>query len=227
MKIKVKNVSDSLVELSIKLLWKNIKEDYFSEQNKLVSDAEKKANQGYNYKGPQKQLFLKKFLTNNQDFIKTTFVDTALNRYYQEALKQNNYIPINQGKVLNLEFDGENTDFNFSIQFEVKPDIGTKIPSYQKKINIATNLYIATNADVDKSLEDLRAQHAQMKSVERNLKSGDFLHGDFTKLDENNKAVKGGMLPNHHIRIGEGLFVGDLEKPFLNKKIGRCSSDYG
>ena len=99
MKIKAKNISDSLVELSIKLLWKNIKEDYFEEQNKLVSDAEKKANQGYNYIGPQKQLFLKKFLKNNQDFIKATFVDTALNRYYQEALRQNNYVPIDNGKV--------------------------------------------------------------------------------------------------------------------------------
>mgnify|MGYP001163793024 CR=1 FL=1 len=39
-----------------------------------------------------------------------------------------------------------------------------------------------TKIDVGKSIEEVRAQHASMKSVERNLKSGDFIHADFSKL---------------------------------------------
>ena len=76
--------------------------------------------------------------------------------------------------------------------------------------------------DVDKTIDELRAQHATMKSIDAKgkLKSGNFIHADFTKLDKEGKVVDGGTLPNHHIKIGEGLFVGDLEKPFINKKIG-------
>ena len=169
-------------------------------------------------KGIQKEIFLK----NNRDYINSSFVDFALNKHYQQALKEKQFIPINQGKVSKLDFDGENTNFGFVIEFEIRPNIDKKIPNYGKKVTVNTNHYIATEKDIDQSIEDIRTKQATMKSLDKTakLKAGHFIHADFTKLDEKGSPVEGSTLPNHHIKIGEGLFVGDLEKPFINKKIG-------
>ena len=118
--------------------------------------------------------------------------------------------------------DGENTNFGFLIEFEIRPNVQKKITNYGKKVTIKTNHYISTEKDIDQSIEDIRAKQATMKSLDKDakLKSGHFIHADFTKLDEKGSPVEGSTLPNHHIKIGEGLFVGDLEKPFIGKKIG-------
>ena len=97
-----------------------------------------------------------------------------------------------------------------------------KIPKYGKKITIKTNHYIATEQDIDKSIKEIRTKQAKMKSLDKDakLKTGHFIHADFTKLDETGAIIENSTLPNHHIEIGEGLFVGALEKPFINKKVG-------
>ncbi len=218
MKINVKQKNDSLVEFSVQLKWADIEKDYITEQNKILSEAKSKGARKGKLVGIQRDLFIK----NNKDYINSSFVDNGLNMYYRQALGEKKLIPINQGKVSKLEFDGENTDFSFTIEFEVRPDIEKKIPNYEKKVALKTNRYIAIDKDVDRAIEDIRTKHATMKSLDEGskLKSGHFIHADFTKLDDKGNPVEGGVLPNHHIKIGEGLFMGDLEKPFLNKKVG-------
>jgi len=218
MKINIKEKSDSVILLNLKLKWKDIEVEYFNVQNKILSGSKEKGARKGKLVGIQKDIFLK----NNRDYINSTFVDHALNLYYRQALQEKNIIPINQGKVSDLKFEGIETDFEFTIEFEIRPIIDNKIPNYEKKVTIKTNHYKATDKDVDKTIEELRAQHASMKSLDdkSKLKTGNYIHADFTKLDKNGSPVEGGTLPNHHIKIGEGLFVGDLEKPFLNKKIG-------
>ena len=218
MKINVKQKNDSLVEFSVQLKWADIEKDYITEQNKILSEAKPKGARKGKLVGIQRDLFIK----NNKDYINSSFVDNGLNMYYRQALEEKKIIPINQGKVSKLEFDGENTDFAFTIEFEIRPDIEKKIPNYEKKVTLKTNRYIAIGKDVDRAIEDIRIKNATMKSLDEGskLKSGHFIHADFTKLDDKGNPVEGGVLPNHHIKIGEGLFMGDLEKPFLNKKVG-------
>jgi len=218
MKINIKQKEDSLLELSVILKWSDIEKDYIGQQNKIISETKQKGARKGKLVGVQRDIFIK----NNKDYINSSFVDHGLNIYYRKALEEKKIIPINQGKVSKLEFDGENTDFSFIIEFEIRPDIEKKIPNYEKKVTLKTNRYIATDKDVDKTIEDLRAKHATMKSLDEGskLKSGHFIHADFNKLDDKGSPVDGGLLPNHHVKIGEGLFMGDLEKPFLNKKVG-------
>ena len=218
MKINVKQKNDSLIEFNVQLKWADIEKDYIAEQNKILSETKQKGARKGKLVGIQRDLFIK----NNKDYINSSFVDSGLNIYYRKALEEKKLVPINQGKVSKLEFNGENTDFGFTIEFEVRPDIEKKIPNYEKKVILKTNRYIAVEKDVDRAIEDIRTKHATMKSLNEGskLKSGDFIYADFTKLDNKGEPVEGGILPNHHIKIGEGLFMGDLEKPFLNKKVG-------
>ena len=218
MKINIKQKNDFLTELTVNLTWNDISKDYADQEDKVLSGAKEKGARKGKLKGIQKELFLK----NNRDYINSSFVDFALNKYYQQALEQKQIMPINQGKVSKLEFEGQNTDFSFIIEFEIKPALDKKIPNYEKKITIKTNKYIATDKDIDQSIEDIRAKQATMKSLDKKskLKTGHFIYADFTKLDDQGNLIENSTLPNHHIKIGEGLFVGELEKPFIGKKIG-------
>ena len=103
-----------------------------------------------------KELWLK----NNKDYINSSFVDFALNKYFQNAL-QENIVPINQGQVSKSDFSGENSKFGFVIAFEIRPDINNKIPDYSKKVNIKTNRYIPTDKDVTKFIEDIDSSMQQ------------------------------------------------------------------
>ena len=218
MKIKINSKNDSLIELSVNLPWKNIEQDYINQENEVLSNAKEKGARKGKLRGVQKEIFLK----NNREYINSTFVDFALNKYYQEALIEKQFTPINQGKVSSLSFEGQKTDFSFIIEFEVRPSLDKKMPNYEKKVTIKTNHYIATEKDVEHAIEDIRAKHAKMKSLDSDakLKTGHFIYADFTKLDDSGNHVDGSTLPNHNIKIGEGLFVKDLEKPFLGKKVG-------
>ena len=218
MKIKIKQKNDSLIEMNVSLSWEKIQQDYIDQKNKILLGAKEKGARKGKLKGIQKEIFLK----NNKDYINSTFVDFALNKFYQQALTEKQFIPINQGKVSKLDFNGEKTNFTFIIEFEVRPEVDKKIPNYEKKVTIKTNHYIATEKDIDQSIEEIRAKQATMKSLDKDakLKTGYFIHADFTKLDTNGDPIENSTLPNHHIKIGEGLFAGDLEKPFINKKIG-------
>ena len=218
MKIKIKQKNDSLIEMNVSLSWEKIQQDYIDQKNKILLGAKEKGARKGKLKGIQKEIFLK----NNKDYINSTFVDFALNKFYQQALTEKQFIPINQGKVSKLDFNGEKANFTFIIEFEVRPEVDKKIPNYEKKVTIKTNHYIATEKDIDQSIEEIRAKQATMKSLDKDakLKTGHFIHADFTKLDTNGDPIENSTLPNHHIKIGEGLFAGDLEKPFINKKIG-------
>ncbi len=218
MEIKIKQKNDSLIEMNVSLSWENIQQDYIDQKNKILLGAKEKGARKGKLKGIQKEIFLK----NNKDYINSTFVDFALNKFYQQALTEKQFTPINQGKVSKLDFNGEKANFTFIIEFEVRPEVDKKIPNYEKKVTIKTNHYIATEKDINQSIEEIRAKQAIMKSLDRDakLKTGHFIHADFTKLDTNGDPIEKSTLPNHHIKIGEGLFAGDLEKPFINKKIG-------
>jgi len=211
MKTTIKKKNDSLRELTVKLVWADIKSDYIAKFNKIKSSYQLP---GFRKGKVPEQIFRK----NVGNGIDSQFIDHYINEYFRKALDESKLHPINQGQITKIDFNGENTDLCFTIVFEVTPEI--KLPNYTKKIKILTNKYIADDKDVNQSIEDLRNQNAKAMSVERPLKSGDFIYADFYKTDENGLPLEEGKLPNHYIKIGEGLFSDKLEKPFLNKKVG-------
>ena len=211
MKTTIKKTNDSLRELTVKLVWADIKSDYITKFNKIKSSYQLP---GFRKGKVPEQIFRK----NVGNGIDSQFIDHYINEYFRKALDESKLHPINQGQITKIDFNGENTDLSFTIVFEVTPEI--KLPNYTKKNKILTNKYIADDKDVNQSIEDLRNQNAKAMSVERPLKSGDFIYADFYKTDENGLPLEEGKLPNHYIKIGEGLFSDKLEKPFLNKKVG-------
>jgi len=211
MKTNIKIKSDFLRELKVDLKWSDIEKDYTATYNKLRSN--------YQIKGFRKgKVPIQIFKKNVGTGVDSQFIDDYINEYFRRALEESKLYPLNQGQITKIDFDGEKSDLSFIIVFEVTPEF--KLPNYTKKTSISTTKYIANSKDVNQSIEDIRHQHAKSISVERPLKTKDFIFADFCKQDEQGNPIETDKLPNHHIRIGEGLFTGKLEKSFIGKKVG-------
>ena len=210
MKIDVKKKNDFSRELQVVFNWDDIKSDYFNEVKKIHSNYQ---IPGYR-KGKVPQNIFRKNTGTKQ--LEAQFIDNYINQYYRQSLEESKLIPVNQGQINKIDFE-EGKNLIFTIIFEVVPEF--KLPNYQKKITINTDKYIANDKDVNQSIEDLRVHHAKAKTAERSIKSGDFIYADFCKMNDKGEPIEEGKLPNHHIKIGEGLFSGKLEEPFLNKNI--------
>jgi len=210
MKLKIKEKNDYLRLLNVIVPWDQLKDEYEKEYKKIKSNY---SMPGFR-KGSVPDNIVRKNLGQS---IESSFVDRAINIYYKEALQELRLHPLNQGQITDLNFK-ENSELKFDIEFEVMPEY--KLPNYQKKNKVKTEKYIANDTDLNEALNNLQNQYASSKSIDGKIKSGYFVYGDFDKLDDNNEIIKDNTLKNHCIKIGEGLFVKNLEKKFINKKIG-------
>ena len=210
MKLDLKNKSDFLRVLNVKVLWDDLKDDYSKEF--------KKAKSQYQIPGFRKGKVPENIVRKNLlPSIEAQFVDNYVNVYYRKSLEELKIIPINQGQITKVDFK-ENSNLEFEIMFEVKPDI--KLPKYKNKVKIKTNKYIAGDDDLNDSLLDLQTRFAKSKTFEGTIESGHFIYADFDKLDSNGKIIEGSTLKNHFIKIGEGLFGGKVGDKFIGKKDG-------
>ena len=210
MKLDLKNKSDFLRVLNVKVLWDDLKDDYSKEF--------KKAKSQYQIPGFRKGKVPENIVRKNLlPSIEAQFVDNYVNVYYRKRLEELKIIPINQGQITKVDFK-ENSNLEFEIMFEVKPDI--KLPKYKNKVKIKTNKYIAGDDDLNDSLLDLQTRFAKSKTFEGAIESGHFIYADFDKLDSNGKIIEGSTLKNHFIKIGEGLFGGKVGDKFIGKKDG-------
>ena len=128
MKLNLKEKNSYLRALNVLVPWEEVKDEYYKEFKKIKSN--------YSMPGFRKGSVPDKILRKNLGkSIDGNFIDHALNIYYGEALKDLKINPINQGKVIDVNFE-ELSDFKFDIAFEVMPEFD--LPNYQKKIKIIT-----------------------------------------------------------------------------------------
>ena len=213
MKLDLKNINSFTKKLTINVKWDDLKSGYETEFNNFKSNYTPPGGRKGKVFGQSLILFKKNYTAS----IEAKFLDLAINKYYKEALIELKLNPINQGQVTKANFK-EMSDLEIDISFEIKPDF--KLPNFKNKVTIKTEKYIAGNKDVDDALLDLQTKHAKNQSVKGPIKSGNFIYGDFNKLDERGNIIDGSVLKNHFVKIGEGLFSGNIAKKFINKKIG-------
>jgi len=208
MKLDLKNENDCSRLLNVIVPWNDLKENYYKEFQKAKS---KYQISGFR-KGKVPENIVRKNLLPSID---AQFVDNYVNVYYREALKELKLIPINQGNIIKVDFK-EFDNLEFEIHFEVRPAI--KLPKYKNKVTIKTNKYLAGDTDLQDSIKDLQTRFASSKTVDESIASGHFIYADFDKLDGEGNSIKGSTLKNHFVKIGEGLFGGEVADKFIGKK---------
>ena len=210
MKLDLKNKNDFSRVLKITATWDQIKDDYYQEFSKAKLQYQ---IPGFR-KGKVPDNIIKKNLTPS---IESKFIDHYVNVYYRKGLEELKLVPINQGNIIKIDFK-ESSNLDFEIAFEVRPEI--KMPKYKNKVKIKTQKYIAGDQDLKDSLLDLQTRFAKTKIVSGNIEDGYFIYADFDKLDDLGNVVEGSTLKNRFIKIGEGMFSGEIGSKFIGKKAG-------
>jgi trigger factor len=114
-------------------------------------------------------------------------LDKLLPQAYQEAVKQNDLNPLTL-PVLKEEIDfKEGLPLQFKVLIEVRPEIELK--DY-KELKLKKKIVRITDEHVQNALKYLQDKNAELHSVEREAKDGDFLIVDLEELSEGQAKTK-------------------------------------
>ena len=213
MDIKLNKINSFKRELCVSVPWDDLKNSYQNTFNKYISNYTPKGGR----KGKLNSFQMKQFKLEHSTSIDMTFKEDAMNEFYRKALEQESIQPINKAEITKLEFK-EGGALEFVAIFEVTPLI--KLPNYKKKYKINTIKYIASDQDVNMSLNEVQEKFSKLEEIKSKAETGHFINGDFQELNESGDPIPDKIMKNQYIKLGSGNFTGKFEKDFIGSKSG-------
>lgn len=148
--------------------------------------------------------------------LQSEFLDEALNRLYNEAIKAENIRPIGQPEVSMKKFVPF-TDLEVDITQEI---IGTiTLPDYKKMKKTVPSSDITTE-DINGVIETLKRRMADKKEVARAAKDGDEAVIDFSGVDDKGQPVSGADGKDYPLVLGSNTFIPGFEPEIVGLKAG-------
>jgi trigger factor len=211
MEINVKEVNSYAQEMTVSLEWNELSDDF----NKFIGKFGKQIKlPGFRPGKVPKPVLMKQFLP----VIETQFVEDNVNKYYLEALREKNVIPVNKAEIKDVHFHIDE-HFNFTAAYEI--EVEAKLPELKKNsIKVEKVVYITDKEDVSLTIEDMRRSRAEMKTVEDGAKEDNFILADLQKIDESGIPIIGEKLEKRYIKIGDGIFTDENQKKLIGVKTG-------
>lgn len=211
MEINVKEINSYTQEMTVGLEWKELSDDF----NKFIGKFGKQIKMpGFRPGKVPRPVLIKQFLP----LIESQFVEDNVQKYYLEALRKKEVVPVNKAEIKDVHFH-QNEHFNFTAVFEV--EVEAKLPELKKNgIKVEKVVYIIDKEDINLTIDDMRRSRAEMRTVENGAKEGDFILADLQKIDESGVPLIGEKLEKRYIKIGDGIFIGDNQKKLIGVKAG-------
>ncbi|NTW16564.1 MAG: trigger factor, partial [Syntrophaceae bacterium] len=153
-----------------------------------------------------------------KEYAQEETITKLVNKYYWDALKDNNIVAVAQPDIDQKGFE-EEKNFTFTATVEVEPAIE---PRGYVGLELVREEHDAIDADVEKRLQELRDMFATMEEVEadRGIGEGDFAVIDFAgTLDGNN--LKEMKADNYLLEMGSKTFVPGFEEQLKGMKKGQ------
>ena len=209
MDIKLKEINSYEKEIMINLLWDEIDNDF--------EKAIRKFSKRIKLPGFRPGKIPRKVLMNQfQSAIEADFIESSLNNYYLQALKEKEMVPVNMGSVSDVDFD-HGGHFKFKVTFEVEPQI--KLPRMKKNLlKVEKTIYVCDDEDINLAIEEVRNGHAQVKTIEDGAQSGDFVVCDLQEIDTSGVPIIGKKLETRYVKVGQPPFDNENEKKLLGIK---------
>lgn len=141
--------------------------------------------------------------------------ETAINRYYYQAVMQEEVAPVGPPKVT-VDEVGMKKPLRFTAEITVMPEI--ELGDY-KKIKVKPEKVEVKDEQIDTVLTNLQRREVTFKEIERSAQKGDWVEIDFEgKLD--GVPFDGGKSANHPLIIGDGVLLPDFEEALVGMKTG-------
>lgn len=210
MKHTLKKISDTKVELTIKLnsddlaavrpltltrLAKEVKVPGFRAGKVPASVAEKNID---------------------PSTLETQVLEDAINKYVIDAINTEDLRPLERPEV-DIKSAVPKQSAEFTAEFEVLPEI--KLGDY-KKLKVTKEKLTVAQKDIDEVLERMRQGFAEKKEVKRAAKLNDEVWIDFDGTDKDGKAVAGASGQDYPLKLGSGTFIPGFEEGLVGKKAG-------
>jgi len=211
MEIKVNKINAYSRELTINLSWDECLQDF---QQTVKKFSKKVRLPGFRPGKIPLKILMNKFMPN----IEAEFIEEGVNKFYIEALKEENLIPVNKANIEDVHFHYEE-HFKFKATFQIEPEI--VLPKMKKNcLKVQKTEYISDDIDIDNVIDEMRRSRAEVKTIEDGAKEGHYLIVDFQKLDNSGLPIIGEKLEKRFLQIGTDPFSGDNMKKLIGLKAG-------
>ncbi|MBX6394713.1 MAG: trigger factor, partial [Alicyclobacillaceae bacterium] len=139
-------------------------------------------------------------------------LDLLLPEAYAKAVQEAQIEPVAQPEIDVIQLE-KGKPFIFKAKVTVKPEV--ELGQY-KGITVEDKEFPVTDEDVEKELERLRRQHAQIEVVEEGgtVQDGDLVMIDFEGFVDG-KPLEGGQAEQYQLEIGSGTFVQGFEEQLI------------
>ncbi|WP_342267630.1 trigger factor [Candidatus Tisiphia endosymbiont of Empis tessellata] len=148
--------------------------------------------------------------------VRSDVVNHEINHAVQHVIKDHKLKTIGDPQLENLRNE-ENEDIEFTLKFELLPDI--ELPDF-KKMKITHPKLVIKEDDVNKQIDKL----ASISKIYNKESKGKVKKGQEVTIDAigyvNNEAFEGGKVTDYKLVIGSGTFIEGFEDQLIGTKIG-------
>ncbi len=151
------------------------------------------------------------------DRAQSNVIQTLVEENFFKALDENKLDPINQPK-LDMKPLEAGKPFNFSLTFEVHPEVELK--KYEG-LEVQKEKLDLDKSHVDNTLENIRKNQAQLVPVleDRTAQMGDTAVVDFEGFVDG-APLENGKGENHPLELGSNSFIQGFEEAIVGMKVG-------
>ena len=147
-----------------------------------------------------------------KDIVAKEVLESLVPKAYEDAVKEANLSPISLPVVKHIEFQ-QGMPLKFKAEIDVKPEIELK---EYKGIELVKKIREITEEDVNRSLNYLREDFAELHPVEREAKFYDHLIVDLVK----NQEGKDDKLENQDIFLDPHNMIKEFQDALISAKAG-------
>ncbi|WP_375331896.1 trigger factor [Candidatus Tisiphia endosymbiont of Temnostethus pusillus] len=148
--------------------------------------------------------------------VRSDVVNHEINHAVQHVIKDHKLKTIGDPQLENLRNE-ENEDIEFTLKFELLPDI--ELPDF-KKMKITHPKLVIKEDDVNKQIDKL----ASISKIYNKESKGKVKKGQEVTIDAigyvNNEAFEGGKVTDYKLVIGSGTFIEGFEDQLIGTKTG-------
>ncbi|CAB3391857.1 prolyl isomerase (trigger factor) [Kyrpidia spormannii] len=144
-------------------------------------------------------------------------LDLLLPEAYAKAVEEAQIEPVSQPEIDVVQLE-KGKPFIFKAKVTVKPEV--ELGTY-KGVTVEDKEFPVTEEDVDKELENLRRQHAQIEVVGEGgtVQNEDLVMIDFEGFVDG-EPLEGGQGEDYQLEIGSGTFVQGFEEQLIGMAQG-------
>lgn len=151
------------------------------------------------------------------DAVLGEFIEESVPTYYREALREHDLAPITEPDI-ELGDVEEGKPLVFTAVVEVRPRL-TLDPSAYKGIRVDRPKVEITDEEVDRYLDSLRDRFAELETVSRAAREGDYVVVDLHAA-VHGEEIPEATRPDHLYAVGSGEFGDRLDTELAGKRAG-------